>query len=321
MAKLSEVIKNAPDADVLTGNELFMVVQNSVLKKLTAASLQTGVLKGDKGDKGDQGYQGIQGVAGIAGSSVGGDISYSTLISITDTVTMDDTHLSKAYLVTGTTADYSIYLPAVAVSSGKQIAFIMGSTTTLTKLITLDGNSTETIDGTTTRIMWSNETCILYCDGSMWRKIAGKSIPMQAGIYQSANQYFATDATFAANTKLNLDTAKGTPSVASLLDTANKQIIIRRNSYYTGLFNARITANNASATVMLFYPTPFSSQLWYYAVASKFNGVCLAMPVASINAGTAVSISVSYETGNFVTTTFTAAAHLTYLTIMEIPQW
>lgn len=88
--------------------------------------------------------------------------------------------IGQMHLCSGTSADYTITLPPANVNAGRQIGFRMAPLASLSKLVTLDGNGSETIDGVSTRVMWASEVAILYCDGSNWFKIAGKSIPMTA---------------------------------------------------------------------------------------------------------------------------------------------
>lgn len=103
-------------------------------------------------------------------------------ISITTTATAT---IGRMHVCSGTSADYTVTLPAVSGNTGKFIGFRMAGG--LTKLVTIDGNSTETIDGSLTRIMHNYETCELFCDGVTWTKIAGKSIPMTARISLSGS--------------------------------------------------------------------------------------------------------------------------------------
>ena len=69
MAELLDVIKGSPDADVLTGTELFQIVQKGSLRKIDATTLRSGVLKGDKGDTGPQGLKGDKGDVGAQGAT------------------------------------------------------------------------------------------------------------------------------------------------------------------------------------------------------------------------------------------------------------
>lgn len=78
-------------------------------------------------------------------------------------------------------ADYNAYLPAVASNTGKLLGVRMAPA--LTKLVTINKKATDganIIDGSSTRVMWANEVAILYCDGTTWTKVAGKTIPMVA---------------------------------------------------------------------------------------------------------------------------------------------
>lgn len=103
--------------------------------------------------------------------------------SITGTATAV---IGRLNVCSGTTADYTVTLPAVSGNAGKYIGFIMASG--LTKLVTLDGNASETIDGATTRVMWAKETALLYCDGTTWTKVAGKSLAMSGAVARTTAQ-------------------------------------------------------------------------------------------------------------------------------------
>ncbi len=97
-------------------------------------------------------------------------------VSITGATTLNSTAFGKLHVCSGTSANYTADLPAASGNAGKIIGFRMSGV--LTKLVTLDGNSSEVIDGAPTRAMWANETAFLLCDGTGWIKIFGRSIPM-----------------------------------------------------------------------------------------------------------------------------------------------
>ncbi len=146
-------------------------------------------------------------------------------ISVTGAVTAT---IGAMHHCTGTSADYTVTLPAASGNAGKMLGFRMGPVAALSKLVTLDGNSTETIDGATTRIMWADETAILLCDGSNWFKVAGKSIPMFCLMHRSAaNQTGVATTTV---TKVTLDTI--TTDSAGMGDTGNARIGIKRPGLY-----------------------------------------------------------------------------------------
>ncbi len=143
----------------------------------TSAAPPTGTLPTQTGHSGE--YLTTNGTtASWAAVSGGSGDMLSTLtaaeISVTGAVTAT---ISRMHVCSGTSANYTVTLPAVSGNTGKFIGFRMA--TGLTKLVTLDGASSETIDGATTRVMWTNEVAILFCDGTTWTKVAGKTIPMQ----------------------------------------------------------------------------------------------------------------------------------------------
>jgi len=109
-----------------------------------------------------------------------------TNIAITGVYTMGSNSFGNLHFCSGTTANYTLTLPAVSGNTGKIVTIQMSNT--LTKLVTVDANGSEMIDGALTRIMWANESCVLYCDGSAWRKVGGRTIPMVSAISPSATQ-------------------------------------------------------------------------------------------------------------------------------------
>src|SRR5574343_1117194 len=129
----------------------------------------------------------------VRGTAGGGGVLASLLnstVSVTGATGLTNDAFGKLHICTGTSTDYTVTLPAAANNAGKQIGFQMGSSTSLTKLVTLDANASELIDGMTSRIMWSDEVAILSCDGTGWTKIGGKGIPMSASLKMGPNQTF-----------------------------------------------------------------------------------------------------------------------------------
>lgn len=155
----------------------------------------------------------------------GGDIVSPLLsaeISITTTATAT---ISRMHVISGTTADYTVTLPAASGNTGKLIGFRV--LPTATKAFTIDGNASETIDGATTRILWAGEAAILLCDGSNWFKIAGKSIPMYSMITASG----ATSVNTSTVTKVTLAT-NYSDNTGFLNNTTNSKITIKRPGVY-----------------------------------------------------------------------------------------
>lgn len=79
MPSLTNVLKNCPDANELTGVESFYVIQDGQLRKVTSEILSNSVLKGDKGDPGI----GVAGPIGPAGpvNTGGNSIDLSSVVA------------------------------------------------------------------------------------------------------------------------------------------------------------------------------------------------------------------------------------------------
>ena len=99
----------------------------------------------------------------------GGDLLSALLnaeVSITGATTLTASAFGKLHVCSGTAADYTVTLPAVSGNAGKFIGFRMASG--LTKIVTLDPNASELVNGLATWPMMANETAVLYCDGTAW---------------------------------------------------------------------------------------------------------------------------------------------------------
>ena len=151
-----------------------------------------------------------------------------TNIAITGAYTMGSNSFGNLHFCSGTTANYSLILPAVSGNTGKLVTIQMSNT--LTKIVTVDGNGSEMIDGSLTRIMWANESCVLYCDGTAWRKVGGRTIPMVGAITPSATQTISNN-TDTKRTGMNT-TFGADNGVPSMSDTTNSRVTIQRPSKY-----------------------------------------------------------------------------------------
>ena len=94
------------------------------------------------------------------------DLYGGTFVSVTGAVTLDATAFGKMHIVTGTSADYTVDLPTAVGNGGKSIGFVCSSA--LTKLVTIDANSTETIEGDLVKKIWAKETLVLVSDNTNW---------------------------------------------------------------------------------------------------------------------------------------------------------
>lgn len=164
----------------------------------------------------------------VAGAGGSGDI-LSTLtspeVSITGAITLTASAFGKMHVCSGTSADYTVGLPAVSGNAGKIIGVRMAAG--LAKIVTLDANASELIDGKVERVMWSGESAILLCDGVAWSKIAGKSVPLSCRLYPSA----ATTAVAGSKTLVPISVVTEDNSGAMANSGANRINIVRGSKY------------------------------------------------------------------------------------------
>jgi len=171
-----------------------------------------------------------------------GILDYGNEIAVTGAVTAT---IGRMHKCTGTSADYTVALPAVSGNAGKVIGFRMGSAAALTKLVTLDGDGSETIDGATTRVMWANEVAILLCDGTEWRKIGGKSIPMMGSITRTGLPQSITE-----------DLETKVTSNATLIDggmtISSGMLTVRRGGIYQASIGATMNTGQVAEQLELY---------------------------------------------------------------------
>lgn len=258
-----------------------------------------------------------------AGNIVVGGPAYDMLsilagaeISITEAATAT---IGRMHVCSGTSADYTVTLPAVSGNAGKMIGFRMSSA--LTKLVTLDGDASEAIDGSLTRIMWAGEVAILMCDGAAWAKIGGKSRPMIAGIAISSNHLFGSG----TPTKINIDTALVAASLPGMQDTTNKRLIAMRAGIYSivGKLRWGNTNNNVNPyntnTYVYKNGSQLSAESGYFPVNSApFTGV-ITTAVLSVN--DYLELWGYFDVGTFTTTSVIVSAVGTNLQITEMVAW
>jgi hypothetical protein len=237
-------------------------------------------------------------------------LDYSEEVSVTTTATLT---IGKRHVCSGTSADYTVTLPAASGNAGKQIQVRMASG--LTKLVTVDGNSTELIDGAQTRVMWANEVAVLECDGTGWTKIGGKSIPFAARQRASATQ---TPVTSNTNVLMTLGTTVYDNSgLAS--DTANSRVVIPRTGVYTLTGSLRFGTGPSGVCVVFTCNNDGSTQ---YGSSGAGGVSFLTIAVSSnqsLTKGDFVRAGGYYATG---TSTFDGGVgNTTFLEIQEVVAW
>lgn len=235
-------------------------------------------------------------------------------IAVTGAVTAT---ISRMHLCTGTSADYTVTLPAASGNTGKFIGFRMGTTSTLTKLVTLDGNASETIDGALTRVMWAYETAILYCDGSNWFKVAGRTVPMRCEMRRTTSQTIADSSV----DKILLATTT-TDNTGMMANTGSNQVDIKRPSSFfisgtvayaamsaAGLVQGRVHVNGTLVRLTTISTAGTASQL--------YPSVPVSFPY-DLAAGDNVTLH-AYQ--NQSTSTTVGTSDVTGLSVYESQSW
>ncbi len=253
-----------------------------------------------------------------SGGGSGGDM-LSTLtaaeISVTTTATLT---ISRMHVCSGTTADYTVTLPAASGNAGKFIGIRLAGLAAMSKLVTVDGNASETIDGALNRIMWASETAVLLCDGSNWFKVAGRTLPMVATQALLANQAIGA----ATTTKVNIDTLISDPT-GVMCDTTNKRIYTRRAGQY--LVSASVRGDNLGSTPRwagFVHPNGSTSIFYAMAEQSPQSGgyaVCTKPELVTAAAGDYFELQCFTHFANTVAGDGTT--NNTFLTLEEKPIW
>ena len=148
----------------------------------------------------------------------------SAEIAITNastTLTVGRMHAIKA-----TSANQTSPMPTAVGQTGKFLAARI--TTDSTKLVALDGDGTETLQGALTRIFWAGEVIWWMSDGANWVKVYYSFIPMIATMTLSADQSGVNTGT---DTKVLLNVAT-IDNTGLMCDTTNNRITILRPANY-----------------------------------------------------------------------------------------
>ena len=148
-------------------------------------------------------------------------------ISITPGGALSATNVGRVNIFSGSSS-YSVTLPSAAANANKFIRLQMASGLTLTGLVTIAGNGSDKIDGAASRIMWANEVATLFCDGTNWTKISGKSVPMTCLMTRQAAFTIPT----ATDQTIPLDTATIDNTGLMADPSTNKRINIQRPGLY-----------------------------------------------------------------------------------------
>jgi hypothetical protein len=228
--------------------------------------------------------------------------------------------------VTGTSADYTVTLPACSGNAGKFIRIIIDPA--FTKVLTVDGNASETINGALTRLMWANESALLRVNdaGTAWEKVGGVTIPMVTSIKLNANQQFNNSTVgYIAWDASHLNNAP-----AAMQELGSNRIKILRASIYeisscifwgndnatAQIKNMAITGGAAGTTVIM---NGYSNSVAANAYFAQQNEI-----IANCALNDYIKVYGYYTSG---TTTKTilgdtdSGGHYNHLKVFEIPNW
>lgn len=247
-------------------------------------------------------------------------------VSVTDAV---EATIGRMHVCSGTAADYTVTLPAAAGNANKLIGFRMSPL--LTRFVTLvgydePGTGTGSIDHASSRVLWANESAILFCDGADWFKVAGKSRPMACGIYLSGGHQTGVTSGTVVKAALN---AVDFDTTGLMADTLNNRIVCRRPGLYRVSGAIKIggttggTGLNANASRAV-------TRLMANGSAAAFaegecSGLTGGFPTSFTAKDNAWVAGDYFELKGFQNSGsdghFYGFDHITQLTAVEVPQW
>lgn len=141
----------------------------------------------------------------------------------TDTYTITTADRGKLCIANKATA-MTFNLPAAA-TAGK--GFVLFYKNIGAGALTIDGNASETIDGSTTKTVVQNESGALECDGSNWRTIlTGSSSKLVQRVYATYTTYTSTATAIPADNTIPQNT-EGAETVTASITPTNASNIIR----------------------------------------------------------------------------------------------
>jgi len=251
-----------------------------------------------------------------AGGSASDMLSVLTAAEISVTGATTAT-IGRMHVCSGTSADYTLTLPAASGNTGKFLGVRMA--TGLTKLVTIDGNASETIDGAATRVMWAGESAILLCDGSNWFKVAGRSLAMCAEMYMSANM---SNFTTSAETLVTLNTA-AVDNTAMMVSTGSNQITCKRSGVYS-INCAANWAMGANPALLIYGAVKISSTYVISATGNCIGSSYLALAKGlsrSITTGDVLRLYGYHNASSGTGVTLNSGQNETMLSVIEIPSW
>lgn len=261
-------------------------------------------------------------IAAAGGGGGSGDL-LSTLInspvSVTGTLALDATAYGKLHVCTGTSADYTVTLPAP--SAGKIIGFRFAPLAALSKLVTIARNGSEKIAGVAAnRVFWANEMLVLLSDGTDWFKLLYEMRPMACTMRRSSAQ---TGVVTGVMTKVSLD-ATVLDNTSLMADpTTNNRINIKRAGEFditgTVIWSA-IGQTTRCITRVDLTGTPVA-QTESFGPSGGFPSILARNVPVVVAAGDYLELNGYQDSGSNQTIYGIGSGATTVLSCLEVPSW
>ena len=226
-------------------------------------------------------------------------------------------NITAAYTVTG--ADYGVILnctgttsytlnlaPAASVGSGFNV-WIWNLTTTAAMAVTIDPNSTETIDGVATLILRQGEGTQIVCDGTNWQTGAKKTMRGYAENYAATitRPIVTGSSAFAIG---DGSSATGSSSFAlgiSSSSTANSSTALGRNCAASSAYSTAIGMNSGGQGSTAITGLGAMALGGSYASGADSFAAAVADNTSTYGATAANAIAIGYQ--NKASATYSAA--------------
>ena len=235
-------------------------------------------------------------------------------VSVTTTTTL--TLFGRLHVCTGTSANYTVTLPAASGNAGKMIGVRMAST--LTKLVTIDAGTGVLIDGQQTRILWAQETATLMSDGTGWVKLNGKSRAMFCRLRLSAATATAQGISTATMTVVQHDAADDPTGLMANLTTW--RITAQRPGTYQIIpatnFNFGFTASRVLTRAIINGGSDYGGEV---GVGNSSSFAAVTWPMTFMLSATDFVTHAAYQTSGGTQQLY--GSSLNFLSILETPAW
>ena len=254
------------------------------------------------------------------GGGGGGDMLTTQInaeVNITSAATLT---MSAWNHIAGSAASYTATLPVLSSNYGKFVGILIDSAATVTT--TIKGAGSDSIDGSNTRIMWANETAVLYGDqtANKWVKVAGKTIPMVSSLFSGSNQTFGNSTA----TKLNFTSSNFNNAPTAFQQAASAQFTIQRPGNYMVEWVSETNGTNSVAGPTQSYIYLNGSLQFQQVVTSSASSQFFtvgAYQECSLALGTTVQAWGYYNGGSMTTSYLLPGAQFNYFQITESPIW